>query len=235
MAQTWTDDVYAADHAGQTDLQNMENNFQALKTNFSGASAPSGAVAGMVWYHTSKGLRIRNAGNSAWIKALQGDAGSKCWFYRNDTAEGWVVDTSVTDRVLAIKGGSQSYNVNGGNPAGTWTISGITVNNESAHTHGLGSHVHQWYDNKGLNSADKTYDYSGAEASVWTGGEKSLSGPAYGIGFEYGATISTIADAYTKAASGNTAAGSAHNHSLTFGSSWRPSAAVGTLQYPDLS
>jgi hypothetical protein len=222
MAQNWTDDTYAADHAGQTDLQNMENNFNVLKTNFSGASAPPGAVAGMDWYHTSKGLRIRNAGNSAWLKIWQGSASAKTWFYRNDTDEGWVVDTSVTDRVLAIKGGSQAYNVSGGNQAGIWTISGITVNNESAHTHGPGS----------LNVDIRHRHLPGDEYLLGDGFVVEAYEPGEG------GTTPNYSDHQgltNKGVLGTSAAGSAHTHGLTFGGAWRPAAAVGTLQYPDLS
>ena len=47
-----------------------------------------------------------------------------------------MVDTSVTDKVLAIKGGSQAYNVNGGNTAGDWSLS---------HTHGAGTYTVNTY------------------------------------------------------------------------------------------
>jgi hypothetical protein len=67
MAQNFTDDSYAANHIGQTDLQNMENNFLVLKSCFSGSSAPSSPVAGLLWFDTSTGLLYqRNVANSAW-------------------------------------------------------------------------------------------------------------------------------------------------------------------------
>ena len=67
MAQDWTDDCFDAGHVGQTDLQNMEDNFQCLKSCFSGTSAPSNPVAGMLWFNTSSGILYqRNSGNSAW-------------------------------------------------------------------------------------------------------------------------------------------------------------------------
>jgi hypothetical protein len=36
------------------------------------------------------------------------------WVYRNTAMTGWAVKADVTDVVLAVKGGSESYNVNGG-------------------------------------------------------------------------------------------------------------------------
>lgn len=68
MAQNFTDDCFAGSHVGQTDLQNMENNFACLKSSFSGSSAPSNPVAGMFWYDTSAHiLKLRNEANNAWL------------------------------------------------------------------------------------------------------------------------------------------------------------------------
>ena len=67
MAQDWADDCFAAAHDGQTDLQNIENNFQALKSSFSGTSAPSNLVAGMLWLDTTNSqLKMRNVANNGW-------------------------------------------------------------------------------------------------------------------------------------------------------------------------
>ena len=155
MSQTYKDDCYTITDlvAGTTsNLQEIENNFTTLKGSFSGSSVPSGGdytvVAGLTWYDTTNlQLKYRNAANNGWMYFFPGDASSKVWAYRNDAVEGMVVDTSVTDKVLAIKGGSQDYNVNGGNTAGNWTLN---------HTHGDGSysvntyHRHQFvYDQEG--------------------------------------------------------------------------------------
>ncbi len=68
MSQNFTDDCYASTHVRATDLQAFENNFAALKSSFSGSSAPSNAVAGMLWYDTSTGfLKVRNTDNTTWI------------------------------------------------------------------------------------------------------------------------------------------------------------------------
>lgn len=68
MSQTFTDDCFAAGHVGQTDLQNMEDNFAALKSAFSGAATPSDLVAGMFWYDTTAHiLKLRNEANNAWL------------------------------------------------------------------------------------------------------------------------------------------------------------------------
>ena len=68
MSQNFTDDCYASTHVRATDLQAFENNFAALKSSFSGSSAPSNPVAGMLWYDTSNSIiKVRNTANSAWV------------------------------------------------------------------------------------------------------------------------------------------------------------------------
>lgn len=67
MAQTYVTDCFAAGNTGTTDLQNIENNFAALKSSFSGANAPSDLVAGMWWFDTTANiLKLRNEANDAW-------------------------------------------------------------------------------------------------------------------------------------------------------------------------
>lgn len=68
MAQNFTDNCFDANNAAQTDLQNIENNFAALKSQFGGASAPANTVAGMPWVDTTNHiLKIRNEANAAWL------------------------------------------------------------------------------------------------------------------------------------------------------------------------
>ena len=68
MSQTFTDNCFASGNIALTDLQNMENNFAALKSSFSGALAPSNTIAGMFWYDTTANiLKQRNELDTAWI------------------------------------------------------------------------------------------------------------------------------------------------------------------------
>ena len=74
MSQSFTDDVYASGHVAATDLQNIENNFAALKSTFSGASAPSNPVAGMWWYDTTNSiLKLRDSSNASWLELYDFD------------------------------------------------------------------------------------------------------------------------------------------------------------------
>lgn len=67
MSQAYVDDCYASTHSTQTDMQNIENNFAALKSCFSGTAAPSNPIAGMWWYDTTANiLKLRNEANNAW-------------------------------------------------------------------------------------------------------------------------------------------------------------------------
>jgi len=89
MSQTWTDDPFASGNVGQTDLQNMENNFLAIKSMFSGASAPSNPVAGMPWFDTAQKVKkTRNNDNDAWLGLFHGDASQKILVYDDSVLEG---------------------------------------------------------------------------------------------------------------------------------------------------
>jgi len=68
MSQTYTDDCYSLGMQATTSLQAFEDNFAALKSAFSGVTAPGNTVAGMWWYDTTAHiLRVRNEDNTAWL------------------------------------------------------------------------------------------------------------------------------------------------------------------------
>jgi len=215
MAQTWTDNSYQLDHTGTTDLQAFENNLNTLKSLFSGATAPSNNVAGMPWFDTTnKLLKIRNNANSAWLGVMYGSTSTKIWIYANVAGDGWVVDGSVTDRVLAIKGGSQAYNVNGGNTAGTWTQPNhtLTVAEMPSHDHDTNTNT----------TGAHTHPVPGSTGSGGAGGHVEAANDHTTIN-----TQSNGDHSHTVTAEGG---GTAHNHGTTH----RPAATVGTLQYPNV-
>jgi hypothetical protein len=224
MSQDYTADCYAAGHVGQTDLSNMEKNHECHRSSFSGLTGPANPLAGQDWYDTTKKIRrFRDYGNANWLCLLPGDANQKIWIYRNDTVEGMVVDSSLTDRVIAIKGGSQAYDVNGGNVAGTWT--------QEQHAHAGPNHNHKWYLDKGDAATAKTYNSAGSEINVSRGNYSSgnyipCNNGATGTERLKGA--GALDPLYTeKAGTGSTGQGGTPN-------TWRPAAAVGTLQRPDI-
>lgn len=223
MSQNFTENCFAAGNPGLTDLQNMENNFLCLKSLFSGSSAPADSTGGMPWFDSGqKVLKIRNSTNGAWLGVHYSSSAARWWVYANAAGDGWIVDSSITDRVCAIKGGSQAYSTSGGLVAGSWTISGITA--------AAGTHNHQWY--SGTSSAvgqPKSYNSTGGSTLFSAVTVQSSAASAYTIqAVEHGTagalTLST--NYYTD--------NSTIAVSISSTGSWRPAAAVGTLQYLDL-
>lgn len=68
MSQTYTTNPYAGGTVVATTMTAVNNNFEALKSAFSGASAPANTVAGQWWLDTTAHiLKIRNEANTAWL------------------------------------------------------------------------------------------------------------------------------------------------------------------------
>lgn len=221
MSQSWTDDVFSSGHTAQTDLQNIENNFVCLKSSFSGIASPSSAVVGQLWFETDNGslhkglMKYRNGDNDDWLTVMPCDNGNEgggakgyIWLYRNNTVDGMIIDTTVSDRVLAVKGGSNAYNVNGGNAGGTWT--------QPDHAHAAGAHTHPL---SASGNAVAQTDGMTFPANLQTGITDNTSEPTH--------THSVSVTGTATAGSGNTGNGAT-------ASTYRPAAAVGTLQRPDL-
>jgi len=201
MAQTYTTDPYVG--TGKTAdavMEDVNENFAALKSGFAGTSAPASPVGGQTW-HDSTARKVRNYANDEWLASLLGDASQKMWVYRNDTCEGWEVDSTLTDRVLAIKGGS--YGATGGAPVGSWTQPDCTLT-LSHMPAGLAPQIKV---GSGSGSSTGVVQSTALFTSIFTS-DTSI------IGFTGGAP-----------------GGAAHNHGTTY----RPAAAVGTMQKPDLS
>lgn len=64
---------------------------------------------------------------------------TKMYFYQDTAPMGWTIDAAVADVCLAVKGGSQAFNVSGGNLAGTWTQPDHTLITSEipAHSHNV--------------------------------------------------------------------------------------------------
>ncbi|MGA2823648.1 MAG: hypothetical protein ABSE72_08995 [Bacteroidales bacterium] len=139
------------------------------------------------------------------------DGSHKIWVYRNTAPEGWAIDSSVTDVVLALKGGSQAYNANGGTQVGTWQQAGhsLSIAELAIHSHPGDPHGHTFYVDEGGGTV-------GGTSSIPMGGQNAAN-------TDNGSTDS----GGTGSSTGSTGSGAAHDH----GNTWRPAAAVGTLQY----
>jgi len=135
-----------------------------------------------------------------------GDGGTtKAYFYQNTAPTGWTVDATPADAVLAVKGGAQAYNANGGQLIGTWTqLDHLhTTGDFSLETAHLAAHTH--------------------------GSPHTNSGGSTFNGLNAG--ISAI-DAYSTT-TGSTGSGTAHNHGNSGNSApantWRPYASLGII------
>jgi hypothetical protein len=240
MSQTWTDNCYDVGHVIATDMTAIENNMACLKSMFSGASAPSDPVAGTGWFDTTKKLpKVRNNANSAWLGIMAADSSHKIWVYRNTAPDGWAIDSSVTDRVLALKGGSDAYNVSGGGTAGTWTQPDHTLTASECAGGGsvTDSDGNQVISVKTDTSAGSAVAYFASVANDSYEHPNPVNGGPTNFPFanrdgklsylgsdgntHYVGTYRT----YTV-----TGSATAHNHGTTY----RPAAAVGTLQYMDI-
>jgi len=125
--------------------------------------------------------------------------GRKVYLYENTAPTGWSI-VAVTDSVLAVKGGTNAYNVNGGNAGGTWTISGITGGSHALSIAELAAHTHSTL-------AGATGNPAGNYASLTT------------AVYNYGINVSE-----------STGSGAAHSHGAsTHAGTWRPAAAVGII------
>jgi len=112
-------------------------------------------------------------------------AGNKVWSYANTAWTGWTI-VAVTDSVLAVKGGSNAYNVTGGQTAGTWTQPSHTLTYAEipAHTHGIS------YEASGVGVYKNPIGATGTtqtdtDAIQSTGGSSSPGGGAHSHGTTY--------------------------------------------------
>jgi microcystin-dependent protein len=83
----FTDNCFAGTADVQTNMQQIENNFAALKSSFSSATEPSDLVAGMFWYDTNLNiLKLRDEANSAW---------QNIWDFGNNVPMGSAINTGT--------------------------------------------------------------------------------------------------------------------------------------------
>jgi len=74
-------------------------------------------------------------------------SGRTLWVYEDIAPTGWSIVSGCSDGLLAVKGGSSSYNVAGGTALqGSWTQTShshtVTIDNESTHRHTQPPHTH---------------------------------------------------------------------------------------------
>jgi len=107
MSQVFTDNCFDPNNVAQTDLQNIENNFAALKSQFSGSGAPANPVAGMPWVDLTRHmLCVRNEANDAWLDIFNLATGVPAGMSTNaDTVDNIHASTTATaNKLLALNG-----------------------------------------------------------------------------------------------------------------------------------
>jgi len=187
MSQDFSDDCFASGHVAQTDMQNVENNFAALKSSFSGGSAPANLVAGMPWFDTDTDqLWIRNKDNDQWL-SLGFVPGTVMLFGQNSAPLGWTRKANWQDNAMLCYaasgniGSGGSYNPQSEQHTHTTGDHALTINEMPAHTHTIVGQGDTG--NGGTGGADAT----GSTATSSTGG---------GAAHNHGSTGTSTAQPY---------------------------------------
>ena len=235
MAQNWTDNTYDPSFVIHDTEVEEEQNFACLKSSFSGATAPPSPTPGQLWYNTSSGVLSYWTG-SAWRSFATSSVDMKIWIYSNTAIPGWAIDATIADCVIAVKGGSDAYNVSGGTEAGEWTSA---------------SHNHKWLNfvTTGTTKIDPfSYNSDGSDAYITNavapypqGNVSYIAGIARSYSYwssqeggwvEAGSStiINTTQYPYVSPYSGDYGFYTSNDSGTP--SSYRPFAAVGTIQYP---
>lgn len=105
---------------------------------------PETPAAGKSVFYPKSGLPyIKNsAGTVLRVMIGEGGGATKCYFLQDTAPIGWTIETGCDDALLAVKGGSDAYNVAGGSKLkGTWTQDNH-VHTGPSHTHTGPSHTH---------------------------------------------------------------------------------------------
>ena len=104
MSQSYSSNCFSTANVIETDMQNVENNFDALRSLFSGSSAPTSPDAGQLWYDTgSSSVKIRY--NSSWVEWW--DMDGQC------VAAGQVKTASLAAGVLSTDAAGRKKMANG--------------------------------------------------------------------------------------------------------------------------
>jgi hypothetical protein len=101
------------------------------------SSAPSGLADKFVLYYRAGVLYYKND-NGSETAFQEFAAGTKVVFYQASAPTGYTQDTSITDRVLRV------VSTAGGGTGGSWTISGISVNDHTLSQSRIPAHTHTY-------------------------------------------------------------------------------------------
>ena len=105
MAQNWTDDTYGPTHTAESDLLNIESNFAAIKSAFSGSSAPTGPVAGQFWYKTDTD-ELKVYDGTQWRKIINTSTNKVA---NAESVDGFSASATPTADTLLVLNGSGRF------------------------------------------------------------------------------------------------------------------------------
>lgn len=220
---SWRDDCFDINHKPEDDLRQFMINFHILKTMFSGDSEPSTTSQGTPWFDTgTQILKIRH--RDGWAGVMAADMNHKIWVYRNDAPPGWEIDPSVVDAVCAFRSNNENdaYFVRKDSPAtktgGTWQQPEhvLIVQELPRHEHAI------TLKKVNLDAPDAHPE----KESRWCF-EYLVAGETYALHPPINPT--------TKGSTHITVSSGDSNRPHDHGRTWRPAAAVGTLQNLKLS
>lgn len=183
------------------------------------AAAPT-IAAGQVGIWNEGGNLNSRTGTGGVLRVMRGEPGTSMVFYQASAPTGWTQDTTVNDRVLRVVSGS------GGSTGGSWTISGVTVNNHTLTVAQIPSHNHGGTTG---NTSPGTNTTGGHSHTVRGRGQNGNSGLRdAGGGFTSTESTNTAgAHSHTVDPHGHSipsqGGGGGHSHGLTADGAWRPS------------
>ena len=167
-------------------------------------------------------------GVGADAKIMTGDSNTILWMYLNTAPPGWKVVSGVSDVNLAVAGGADAYNVDGGN------VAGESYANLKAHTHSTPAHTHPAHKHKIIemhtNLADEVYDSGGSQVDV---SSRPPPNAKHFVILDDNINFKAVnADIYSQPVA-STSGGSGTSGAQST-ADVRPAAALGTMQYMDI-
>jgi len=162
-------------------------------------------------------------------------SGRKLWLYENSAPTGWTILTACSDGLLAVKGGTQAYNVAGGTSAGTWTITGHThtTSDFTLTETNLPAHYHFTATNESMTNKTAMVALSSTNSIPFYSSYLAPLLPENGYMFYGGSAGVTPTIGKTSPSGGSGGVALPHNHGATSSSNetslWRPKAYVGII------
>ena len=173
--------------------------------------------------------------NVEWVHLTSFGAGTRVWFHQDTAPIGWSIVAGLGDRLLAVKGGSQAYNIAGGGAGGTWI--------QPNHLHTTGNHKLTILEMPSHNHTPGTTSAGAHEHTLLTGTGQWTEGDPTGIESDTNVHRTSNKSGFVQSGGAHThpvtsqGGGATHNHGSTgnnaTASTYRQSANVGIVAEKD--